>query len=260
MYDIDQTQIKKIKHIYDTSEQRIIFLDYDGTLVPFADRPENALPSCNLLQLLNKLSRDRRNTIVIISGRDRQFLDTVFYNMRLTLVAEHGFFTKKSGGEWETKLKINEEWKKAVRMLMSRYMEIFPCSIVEEKSSAMAWHYRNCSTAPTEIQLVAFKALITQFTKNYPVELLTGKDVIEVKNQIANKGEAARNLIMWTNPGFILAAGDDKTDEDLFTSMPGNAFTIKVGSGKTSAKNFYPTQDSLAALLQYLSGHPFTTT
>src|SRR5690606_5946297 len=57
------------------ARSRLIFLDYDGTLVPFATRPEAARPEDRQMALLERLASDPRNEIVIISGRDRETLE-----------------------------------------------------------------------------------------------------------------------------------------------------------------------------------------
>jgi trehalose 6-phosphate synthase/phosphatase len=62
--------------------------------------------------------------------------------------------------------------------------------------------------------------------------------VLEIKNVEVNKGKAALMLVEWTDYDFIIALGDDYTDEDVFKCLPDNAVTIKVGSNVSAAK-FY---------------------
>ncbi len=72
-------------------------------------------------------------------------------------------------------------------------------------------------------------------TTNMNVKVLEGNKVVEVKNAGINKGKAASR---WLNESFnfILAAGDDWTDEDTFNAMPDSAYTLKIGNTPTSAR------------------------
>jgi trehalose 6-phosphate synthase/phosphatase len=66
---------------------------------------------------------------------------------------------------------------------------------------------------------------------------MEGNKVLEVKNLEVNKGIAANLWLADKNWGFIMAIGDDYTDEDTFKAMPDTAFTIKVGFNETAAKS-----------------------
>jgi len=251
---LDQKIFQRIKAEYDNAAVRVLFLDYDGTLVPFADQPEAALPGKQVIGLLEELASIKQNTIVIISGRDRYFLDKVFSNMDLTLVAEHGFFIRKPGKEWKTESRLNNNWKSGVREVMFRYRKKFPGSMIEEKESTLAWHYRNCAIVPTIPDIEFLKILLSHVFNGHPVELLEGSKVVEVRKQYTTKGSAAIQLLKEKIPGFIIAIGDDLTDEDLFRVLPEEAFTIKVGGGSSFAKYFCSGQENVATMLSLLLG------
>jgi len=70
------------------------------------------------------------------------------------------------------------------------------------------------------------------------LQLLPGDKVLEIKNMEINKGKAALTLTANEDYDFIMAFGDDYTDEDLFKALPDSAITIKVGSNISAAK-FY---------------------
>ena len=69
--------------------------DYDGTLVDFHHKPEAATPSAEVLNLLKTLAEKNNTRLVIVSGRDKQFLEKWFSKLNITLFAEHGHFHKK---------------------------------------------------------------------------------------------------------------------------------------------------------------------
>ena len=90
----------KLEHRYAQSRNRVIFLDYDGTLVGFQSDINRASPDDDLYQLLTQLSSDPSNKVVIISGRDHQTLEDWFGQLPLDLIAEHGVWTKVHEDKW----------------------------------------------------------------------------------------------------------------------------------------------------------------
>ena len=128
-------------------------------------------------------------------------------------------------------------------------------SFVEEKSAALVWHYR-----PAQDQALAIKqagVLIKKLQKaaqQHKLSILSGSRAVEVKPSAIHKGAAAQALLNGHAWDFILAAGDDVTDEDLFKAMPPTAVTVKIGSGNTTAKVTLPNPGVFLQLLQTLAG------
>lgn len=87
---------------------------------------------------------------------------------------------------------------------------------------------------------------------NLNLEIMDGDKVIEIKNAGINKGRAALNKLGGQPFDFILAIGDDWTDEYTFNAMPESAFTIKVGTKSTAAKYYIDDVTSVRALLNEL--------
>ena len=75
---------------YASGKDRLLLLDYDGTLVPFAAKPQMAVPGEPIIDLLEKLARASQNEVVVISGRDRHTLEAWFGAMDIGIIAEHG--------------------------------------------------------------------------------------------------------------------------------------------------------------------------
>ncbi len=90
--DVLQKERVEIKYCY--ASRRLLLLDYDGTLVPFHNRPEAAKPDTQLIHMLRHLAEDTANRLVIISGRDRHTLDEWLGDISLDLIAEHGAWHK----------------------------------------------------------------------------------------------------------------------------------------------------------------------
>ena len=85
---------------YHSSYRRLLCLDYNGTLVPFAPEPQGAAPGPELLALLERLSGDGNNTTLVVSGRDRQTLQRWLGVLPVGLVAEHGAWVRPGRGQW----------------------------------------------------------------------------------------------------------------------------------------------------------------
>jgi len=250
---VDAEKLSKLKEDYYKSSSRLILLDYDGTLVPFADKPEDARPDDRILHILNKLSETPENEVVLITGRDKETLDKWFGSINISLVAEHGaWIKKKSHTEWEIIEPLTSEWKREIRPILELFVDRVPNSFIEEKDFSLAWHYRNVETEHGVSLSNELMALLTQISANLEIGVLTGSKVIEIKNIGINKGRAALRFLSKENYQFILAIGDDFTDEALFRILPKDAYSIKVGMTSSYARFNFTTQNEVAPLLEKL--------
>ena len=238
---------------YKKSNKRILFLDYDGTLVPFSDRPENSALIDETRQILVDLSADAKNKIYIISGRQRKFLLHQFYGVRIGLIAEHGLLVKEVNGEWINTASVDTVWKATSQSIFRELVILFPGSFIEEKESSIAYHYRNLGQEAERKIRPAVREKFFLLQHHFPdLELLEGNNVIEVKPITYNKGLAATGILGMGTFDFILAAGDDLTDEQLFTAFSSEAFTIKIGSSVTEARYRMLSQEKFIEFLKEL--------
>src|SRR5699024_7185177 len=93
--------LKKLKADYVNAQRRILFLDYDGTLVRLEAMPEWARPDKKLKELLLQIAEDPKNTVVIASGRDRHTLEDWLGDLNLYLLADHGLWLKYPKEKWK---------------------------------------------------------------------------------------------------------------------------------------------------------------
>ena len=226
----------------------VLFLDYDGTLVPIRELPELAVPEPNLLDLTVRLASV--TDLVIISGRNRDFLDRWFSKVDVTLVAEHGAFIRHAGGEWESSLGQDASWKSGILPTMNRFTNRCKGSFVEEKRASLSWHYRNADEDLSALRVIELKGELEELILNMPLQIIDGHKVVEVKMAGYNKGTAAMKLTASGRNDFVLAIGDDKTDEELFAALSDNAVTIRVGKGPTKATYNYTKQTSVIRFLE----------
>ena len=244
----------KLLDDYKRASKRLILLDYDGTLVPFHQYPEKALPDINLYKQMKKLTKDSRNTIFIISGRDKRFLSNKFEDLHLSIIAEHGYFIKHRNSDWiQTMLNTDSSWKPLVLPILKRYTERCYGSFTEEKESALVWHYRNAEADFAFVRSQELKEELTEFLVHHKdLQLMEGNKIIEIKKTGHNKGSYIKQHLTNNSYDFILGIGDDTTDEDMFRALPESAYTIKVGLEPTNANYNLTHQHEVIQLIEKL--------
>ena len=237
---------------FQKARQRLLLFDYDGTLMPFAKTPETARPDKDLLKLLAALSGNDRNEVVLISGRDKNTLDNWFGILKTAMVAEHGVWMKVKGGDWGMMAGLSDDWKNEVRAILKLAVDRIDGSLIEEKDYSIAWHYRNADPRISERHIREIVNDLLNVTANSNLKVLEGSKVVEVKNANLNKGSTAQQWLSRRDWDFILAIGDDVTDEDMFQALPEKAWSIKVRPGLSAARFSLDSPDEVRALLREL--------
>ncbi len=239
-------------HDFRHAKKRLLLLDYDGSLVPFADNYKTAGPPKSLLSLLETLSKDKKNDIVLVSGRGAHDLKKWFGHLPISLIAEHGASVKKAGhSSWRVIDKTDHEWKLLLQPVLEKYAALTPGAKVEVKPHSLVWHYRSASVYHAQKYAVTIKRVLRPTLKKYGLELLQGNKVLEIKNPRVTKGMATQDWLRRDYP-FVVAIGDDITDEDLFAILPPSAYSIKVGRGRTLAQYRLSAPKDVMRLLRKL--------
>lgn len=216
-----------------------IFLDYDGTLRDFVDEPEHATPDEALITLLKDLASHTQISLALVSGRSSSFLEKHWGGVGITLVAEHGYRWLEHGkGAWKPlNPDVSTDWKDAIRAALEQAALLSPGTQVEEKQSALVWHYRKAHPQLGEWRAKDLWAALTSMAANLPVTVHHGKKIIEVASVQVNKGLAVDFLLRRWKCDVALVAGDDQTDETMLSLRPQQVeyFAVKVGEGTTRA-------------------------
>ncbi|OLD73200.1 MAG: trehalose-phosphatase [Ignavibacteria bacterium 13_1_40CM_2_61_4] len=220
---------------YHHASPRLVFLDYDGTLVSYTRRPSLANPSEELLKILRSLGEKGKNSVILISGRRKSELENWF-----------GMF------EWKMLKPLAADWKPKIIPILEGYADRFPGSSVEEKEYSVVWHYRGADPEQGKLAAMELTDDLHRFTANIDLQVLQGQKNIEVRNTGINKGTAAAYWLSNENYGFVMGIGDDLTDEDLFTALPADAYSIRVGIGRTQARLSLRTPKEVIQLLGHL--------
>jgi trehalose 6-phosphate synthase/phosphatase len=248
------TALKDFRKAYKVAKSRLLLIDYDGVLIPLAADRTQAAPPAEVTDVLEMLSLDSNNDVVVVSGRSKADLQKWLGQLTgVTLVAEHGAFTRRSGQKnWQRSARANTPWKNSVEHLLESYASKLPGSSVEVKEAALVWHYRGTSAYYAQKYVVILKRLLRPIAKKQNLSIVNGHKILEVRASEVNKGAAAEEL-MQSHHDFIMAIGDDQTDEDTFLALPDNAYTVKVGRGRTAAHYRLESVKKVIRLLEKLS-------
>lgn len=250
---LDKPTRERLVEDYASSQQRILLLDYDGTLSPFKESPETAVPGAILLAMLNTLSEDSRNNLVIVSGRLKSLLDKWFGSLNIGLVAEHGAWIREKGKPWVPGVKAESNWKEKVLPILRNHEDRLPGSFTEEKEFSLVWNFRSADPELASVRSKELADELSYFSENTDVQVLQASKSIEVRNIGIDKGVAAKLLLAQKSFDFVLAVGDDQADEDLFKVLPEKSYSIKVGPSKSFAKFNLRSQKDVVQLLSDLS-------
>ena len=246
-----EEKTKEIIAHFQVSQKRLILLDYDGTLTSFEPTPELALPSRKLIDLLTNLGNNPKNILVLVSGRDRNTLDTWFGKLPLILIAEHGTFIKKS--EWKSTITDALQWKEGVLKIMKQFALNTSGAFLEEKTYSICWHYRNVEELKGFAQSRELINLLNDYLVGSGASIIDGNKVIEIKPAQINKGSAIQLAFDVKEYDFCIAMGDDQTDEDLFAVVAQyKGITVKVGQAASKAKYRLETIQMVHSLLEKL--------
>lgn len=241
-----------INEAYAKAKKRLLILDYDGTLVPFANDPWEARPTPDVTFLLATLAADPRNTVVVCSGRDKDTLEKWLGHLDIGITAEHGAFHREKG-TWQEN-DVHVPWSEEILGIIAQITEKTPRSSMEMKKTALVWHFREVDNWLADLRVTQLINALIAPAARLGLQLMRGNKVLEIKLPEHNKGAVARKLMEKDAYDFVMAVGDDTTDEDMFAALPESAVTIKVGKFSDNARFNLPSQPTVPRFLEGLAG------
>ncbi|WP_298486683.1 bifunctional alpha,alpha-trehalose-phosphate synthase (UDP-forming)/trehalose-phosphatase [uncultured Maribacter sp.] len=246
---INDTILSKITTKYKNATNRLVFLDYDGTLADFHNDPQQASPDDALYEILDKIHHQKNTTLFLISGRDKQTFTKWFLPKKYNMIVEHGVWISRNGEEFSLLENVKSDWMHKIKPVLESFVDRTPGSFIEEKNYSLAWHYRNTDPDFGEKRATELNTVLTSLTSNDSLSVLNGNKVMEVKSSNVNKGRAAVRMLSEDNYDFVFAMGDDWTDEYMFEELPESTVSVKVGRQKTQAKYFIENTKKVRELI-----------
>ncbi|WP_428267153.1 bifunctional alpha,alpha-trehalose-phosphate synthase (UDP-forming)/trehalose-phosphatase [Haliangium sp.] len=230
-----------------------IIVDYGGTLVPMAPTPHLARPSPRVHALLEALAARPNTSVHVVSGCDRDILDSGLSDLPITLHAEHGYWIRPPDEPGRASdPTIDLSWKPAMRKIMDEYCQRTPGARVEDKASGLAFHYRMVEPEFGAQQAGDLRLYLLEMFSNAPVEILAEDKIIEVRHQGVHKGRVVAHVLEHEHEALLVAIGDGRSDEDMFSALPDGAVSIRVGPGLSQAKYRLVSVSDVHALLYQL--------
>jgi len=241
----------------------LVAVDFDGTLAPFVVDPMRARAVPGGLAALRAAAALDGVAVAIVSGRDLATLATLTGlgpGDGVALVGSHGAEAilgehtnpgENPKGSQDTGV-LDEDAAARLRVVTGELEAIrsrFPTVRLEYKPAAVVLHTRGVQPAAAAAATTAAREVGGRHTG---VQVMPGKDVIELAVLEANKGRALNDLARTTGADATLYLGDDVTDERAFAALDPAAgdLTVKVGDGETVAAHRIPDPGSVVALLE----------
>lgn len=234
-----------------------IFLDYDGTLVPFKPKPGQAKPSPSLVGLVKRISLQKNCFVTIISGRSMPELEQFFPVRTISLAALHGIQVRFSTGR-EFLFKKALEAKPLIEGIDSASKKKFASVkgiLFQNKGYGFTLHFRNVQEKAHPKLKKSFKELVRKLDKRDKLEIIPGALVLEARPKGWDKGRTVKMILK--RQGFrakdpVFYFGDDFTDEDAFKALAPNAFTFLVSEKRrrTAARFWLKDPNEVRCFLQ----------
>ncbi len=248
---------QEVSYAFAKASKRLLLLDYDGTLSQITNLPVDAKPDAELFSLLEKLTRLPNTEVAIVTGRKRDEIVNWLGHLKLIFSTEHGLHIKwPHEEEWFRSRAASgvHSWYDEVREVLEHYTRTTPGSFMEAKDASLTWHFRMVDPSFRKWKANELKIHLQNALSNRPLEVVSGKMVVEVRLQGINKGNIfQRCKELGYKYDFMIGIGDDTTDEYMFTAMPLSGIRIKVGKTQTRAQYHLYNVDEVRAFLNRLS-------
>jgi trehalose 6-phosphate synthase/phosphatase len=244
--------LKSLQPLCTGATTRLLVFNSDGGLIPFVALPFMAKPSRRVTEVLSKLAKDPCNKIYVLSGRDRSTLTQWFGNLKVGLVAEHGFFicheNPSDPNGWQTQEnECDFSWKQIVRPIFQYFTDRTPGSFYEEKETSITWHYRSAEKEFGYFRAMELKSHLDKSTFHAYVGL--GEKTIEVRPYQCNYTTVLKKL-MNQHPDFsVLLYIGDATNLDCADDKR----IITCGVGNKNQKYYLNEPEEVLALLALLA-------
>lgn len=232
----------------DLIQDAALFLDFDGTLVELADRPDSIAVSPQLPSLLQRLAQRLQGRVAILSGRSIADLEAHLDCKGMAVAGSHGLELRLADGT-ALPLAVPPGFGE-VRSEIAAFAAATQGLLVEEKPAGIALHYRQAPEAE-----IAAIALMERIAADHDLLLQHGKMVVELRPPGADKGDALRTFM--AEPPFAgarpVVVGDDLTDEHAFRAAAAlSGAAVLVGPERETAATY--RLPSVAAVADWLGG------
>lgn len=235
------------------TERLLVALDFDGTLAPLVDRPEDARATARARAAIERLATSDDTRVAIVSGRALDSLHQVASPPDHTLLSgSHGVELQLDAGVATIDLRDAELAKlERLSTIVEEVAAGTEGAWIERKPAGLALHTRRLnSSAGTALQHAARERVDAELIG---ITVRTGKAVLEFAVRSSDKGESLTRLRQHVGATATIYVGDDVTDEDAFATLDADDVGVKVGQGKSVATYRVRSPEDVAELLERLA-------
>jgi trehalose-phosphatase len=255
--DVDDDLLTLGAHLGDP-RRWLWVVDYDGTLAPIVDRPDDAVPAPGAVEAITALARVCE--VALLSGRG---LDDLLARLGAVpegalIVGGHGSEARLPDGTWRalTDLDAARAALDATEAELAGQLDEADGWLVERKRTSLAVHHRRVAATEVEAHLPAVRATLERATPRDPgFAVMAGKAVLELKPRGVDKGAALRWIAGTSSGHPPVVLGDDVTDEDAFVTaaeLGGEGVLIAEGPTDTAARFRLRDPSRVVTLLESL--------
>lgn len=236
-------------------ERVLVALDFDGTMSPLVDRPQDARPLPQTAAAFEQLAASPGVYTAVVSGRNLQSLREVYPQPRPGIcIGSHGaerVVPSRLGANWQDEPLTAEQTALlgTVTQRLEHVAAAHENASLEYKPSATVLHVRQALPDAAAKALAQARQALADLDG---VKLLDGKAVLEATVHHGDKGQSLQWLRETLDVQAVLFAGDDVTDENGFRVLGAEDVGIKVGSGPTAAAYSISSPADLPDLLKSL--------
>jgi trehalose 6-phosphate synthase/phosphatase len=225
------------------------------------ERSAPTTPTKNMISALKALCADKKNTVFVVSGKERHSLTRALGGIpNLGLAAEHGMFISwptsrtTSKRRWETLVpETDRTWRSLAITIMEVYTSRTHGSYIEETEMKVLWQYRDADTEFGSLQAKELEDHLAKYLRSFPVDILHGGieegGYVEVRPKGVNKGVLSMRVIkrfpeiaQKQRVDFSLVLGDDHCDEPMLSVMR------QIGRRVMTSKKAMRGEDPLPAM------------
>lgn len=225
--------LEKIKNTLKKKKEILLFLDYDGTLISFQDKPDEVVTPKDIKKTLKDLSKIDRVNIFIITGRKLSDIKKLVPLDSISYAALHGIqieFEDNHQFLWPQAKKIRPLLKDIKNKAYVKFQSDDKI-LIEDKKYTLAFHYRMIPKEKIKFKTKRFLDLVKRIDKENKLNIIKGDKVIEIRPYGWDKGKAV-NVILdrYKSSSTILPIyiGDDTTDNDAFKYLCKTGITVYV--------------------------------
>jgi trehalose 6-phosphate phosphatase len=229
------------------AEHRLLLLDFDGTLVRLRRHPDDVRFSARGRKILERLAVHEKLTIAVVSGRELQKIQNLVGVEGIRYVGLHG--AERAGETTVPSIAARQMVEAALKTAQTGLAGLRGIEI-EDKRLSFAVHYRGAR--PPAIETASRVVADIAAASNDKLRILCGKKVWELlPREFPGKGFAVLELFArLPEKKIAIYFGDDETDEEAFSVLPGQ-ITVNVGGASNTHASFYVRSPS--DVLNFLS-------